>query len=163
MNLLGSMLAADEACSVMAEQESEGSIILVSSANGVVPKKGSWAYDTGKAALNHLIRELAVEYSPRVRVNGVSPASVVEGSTQFPRERVISSLSKYGIAFAESDSTEALRDKLSAYYADRTLLKRKVTPADVAEACFLLASQRLSRTTGQILAVDAGLPEAFLR
>jgi rhamnulose-1-phosphate aldolase/alcohol dehydrogenase len=163
VNLLGSMLAADEAHRVLREQESEGSIVLVSSANGVVPKKGSWAYDTGKAALNHLIRELAVEFAPRVRVNGVAPASVVEGSTQFPRDRVISSLRKYGIGFEETEDDNSLRARLSDFYADRTLLKKRVTPADVAEACLLLASNRLGRTTGQILAVDAGLPEAFLR
>jgi NAD(P)-dependent dehydrogenase (short-subunit alcohol dehydrogenase family) len=163
VNLLGSMLAVDEAQRVMVEQGTGGSIILLTSANAVVPKKGSWAYDAGKAALNHLIRELAVELAPDIRVNGVAPASVVEGSTQFPRERVRSSLAKYGIQFDESETTEELRERLAAFYADRTLLKRKVTPADVAEAVFLLASNRLSATTGQIIAVDAGLSEAFLR
>jgi len=163
VNLLGAMLAADEAQRVMAAQGTEGSIVLISSANAVVAKKGSWAYDTAKAGLNHLVREMAVEFAPRVRVNGVAPASVVEGSQQFPRERVLSSLKKYGLAFEENEPTEALRDKLSAFYAERTLLKRKVTPADVAEAVFLLASRRLGATTGQILAVDAGLTEAFLR
>lgn len=163
VNLLAAMLAADEAQRVMAAQGTEGSIVLISSANGVVAKKGSWAYDTSKAALNHLVRELAVEFAPNIRVNGIAPASVVEGSLQFPRERVMSSLAKYNIAFDESESTEALRDKLSGFYAQRTLLKRKVSPTDIAEAAFLLASRRLHLTTGQTLSVDAGLPEAFLR
>jgi rhamnulose-1-phosphate aldolase/alcohol dehydrogenase len=163
VNLLGAMLAADEAQRVMSAQATEGSIVLISSANAVVAKKGSWAYDTGKAALNHLVRELAVEFAPRIRVNGVAPASVVAGSLQFPRERVLSSLTKYGIAYDASETDEQLRDKLSGFYADRTLLKRKVTPQEVAEAVFLLVSQRLNLTTGQTLAVDAGLTEAFLR
>ena len=106
---------------------------------------------------------MAVTFAPAVRVNGIAPASVVEGSLQFPRERVISSLAKYAIAFDESETTEQLRDKLSGVYSERTLLKKKVTPKLVAEAAFLLASDRLSLTTGQSLAVDAGLPEAFLR
>jgi enoyl-[acyl-carrier-protein] reductase (NADH) len=88
---------------------------------------------------------------------------VVEGSVQFPRERVMSSLAKYGIAFDEAESTESLRDKLSGFYSKRTLLHKKVTPAEVAEAAFLLASNRLGLTTGQVIAVDAGLTEAFLR
>ena len=163
VNLLASMVVADEAQKIMAAQGTEGSIVLISSANGVVAKKGSWAYDTSKAALNHLVREMAVTFAPKVRVNGVSPASVVEGSLQFPRERVISSLAKYAIAFDESESTEQLRDKLSAFYSERTLLKKKVTPSLVAEAAFLLASDRLKLTTGQNIPVDAGLPEAFLR
>ena len=67
------------------------------------------------------------------------------------------------IAFEEKEPTESLREKLSGFYAERTLLKKAVSPVDVSEACFLLASDRLSRTTGQIIAVDAGLAEAFLR
>jgi len=94
---------------------------------------------------------------------GIAPASVVEGSLQFPRERVLTSLAKYGIAADEGEATEGLRAKLSGFYAERTLLKKKVLPADVAEAAFLLVSRRLALTTGQILAVDAGLNEAFLR
>lgn len=42
-------------------------------------------------------------------------------------------------------------------------MKQTVTPADQAEAVFLLLSNRLSKTTGQILSVDGGLHEAFLR
>jgi NAD(P)-dependent dehydrogenase (short-subunit alcohol dehydrogenase family) len=57
--------------------------------NAAVSKKGSVAYDTSKAAANHLIRELAIELSPLVRVNGLAPATVVEGSSMFPRDRVI--------------------------------------------------------------------------
>ncbi len=163
VNLLGSYVAADEAHRVMEAQGTPGSIVLISSANAVVAKKGSFAYDTSKAALNHLVRELAVECAPHVRVNGVAPASVVEGSLQFPRERVMSSLTKYNIAFDQGETTEALRGKLSGFYAERTLLKRKVTPAAVAEAVFLLASPRTDLTTGQIIPVDAGLNEAFLR
>ncbi|MEJ1974314.1 MAG: SDR family NAD(P)-dependent oxidoreductase [Lacunisphaera sp.] len=43
------------------------------SANAAVAKKGSLAYDTSKAAANHLVRELAIELAPLVRVNGVAP------------------------------------------------------------------------------------------
>ena len=73
--------------------------MLTTSANAVVAKKGSLAYDTSKAAANHLVRELAIELAPLVRVNGVAPATVVKGSTMFPRDRVIASLAKYDIAF----------------------------------------------------------------
>jgi rhamnulose-1-phosphate aldolase/alcohol dehydrogenase len=163
VNTMGSMLAADEAQRVMSQQGSGGSIVLISSANGVVAKKGSWAYDTSKAALNHMVRELAVEFAPTIRVNAISPASVVEGSNQFPRNRVMSSLAKYGIPFDDAESDDTLRGKLSDFYAERTLLKRRITPADVAEAALLLASGRLGGTTGQNIPVDAGLTEAFLR
>ena len=40
---------------------------------------------------------------------------------------------------------------------------RPITPADQAEAYFLLVTNRLSKTTGQVITVDGGLHEAFLR
>ncbi len=81
----------------------------------------------------------------------------------FPRDRVIASLAKYEIPFSEEEATEALRTKLALFYAERTYTKTPITLADQAEAFFLLVSQRLSKTTGQIVAVDGGLSEAFLR
>jgi rhamnulose-1-phosphate aldolase/alcohol dehydrogenase len=163
INVTGSHLVADEARKIFHEQGLAGTLVLTSSANAVVAKKGSLAYDTSKAAVNHLIRELAIEMAPLVRVNGVAPATVVKGSAMFPRERVIASLQKYEIAFSEQESTESLTEKLAQFYADRTLTKSPIAPSDQAEAYFLLISDRLSKTTGQILAVDGGLPEAFLR
>jgi rhamnulose-1-phosphate aldolase/alcohol dehydrogenase len=163
VNVTGSYIVADEAATVWREQGLPGNLVLTTSANAVVPKKGSLAYDTSKAAANHLVRELAIELAPLVRVNGVAPATVVQGSAMFPRERVIASLAKYNIAYSEDEATEALTRKLAQFYADRTLTKSPITPADQAEAFFLLISQRLSKTTGQVITVDGGLHEAFLR
>src|SRR6185369_10331232 len=81
----------------------------------------------------------------------------------FPRDRVIASLAKYNIPFSEEESSDALTSKLAKFYADRTLTKVPITPADQAEAFFLLVSRRLSKTTGQVISVDGGLHEAFLR
>ena len=92
---------ADEANRIFQRQGLPGELVLTTSANAVVAKKGSLAYDASKAAANHLVRELAVEMAPLVRVNAVAPATVVKGSTMFPRDRVIASLAKYEIPFAE--------------------------------------------------------------
>jgi rhamnulose-1-phosphate aldolase/alcohol dehydrogenase len=163
INVTGSYLVADEAWKTWTEQGLKGSLVLTTSANAVVAKKGSVAYDTSKAAANHLVRELAIELAPLVRVNGVAPATVVKGSAMFPRERVISSLAKYKISYTDDEATDSLVDKLAQFYADRTLTKSPITPADQAEAYFLLVTNRLSKTTGQVIAVDGGLHEAFLR
>jgi rhamnulose-1-phosphate aldolase/alcohol dehydrogenase len=163
INVTGSYLVGDEAAVTWREQGLSGNLVLTTSANAVVAKRGSIAYDASKAAANHVVRELAIELAPLVRVNGVAPATVVKGSTMFPRERVISSLAKYNIAFAEDESTDSLVQKLAQFYADRTLTKSPITPADQAEAYLLLVTNRLSKTTGQIIPVDGGLHEAFLR
>ncbi|MCU0793823.1 MAG: bifunctional rhamnulose-1-phosphate aldolase/short-chain dehydrogenase [Opitutaceae bacterium] len=163
INVTGSYLVADEAFKTWKQQGLRGNLVLTTSANAAVAKKGSLAYDTSKAAANHLVRELAMELSPLVRVNGVAPATVVQGSAMFPRDRVIGSLAKYAIPYKDDEATESLVTKLAQFYADRTLTKSPITPADQAEAYFLLVTQRLSKTTGQIVTVDGGLHEAFLR
>lgn len=160
---MGSYLVADEARAIWARQGLRGSLVLTTSVNAVVSKKGSLAYDASKAAANHLVRGLAVELAPLVRVNAVAPATVIAGSTMFPRERVIASLTKYNIPFSESETTEQLRAKLADFYAQRTLTKAAITPEDQAEAVFHLVSERSSKTTGQVLAVDGGLQDAFMR
>ena len=163
INVTGSYLVADEAYKTWKEQGLKGNLVLTTSANAVVAKKGSIAYDTSKAAANHLVRELAIELAPLIRVNGVAPATVVQGSAMFPRDRVIGSLAKYDIAYTDDEATESLVSKLAQFYADRTLTRSPITPADQAEAYFLWVTERLGKTTGQILTVDGGLHEAFLR
>ncbi|TWT87170.1 Glucose 1-dehydrogenase 2 [Pseudobythopirellula maris] len=163
VNVRGLYNVGDECRELFAEQGLRGSVVLTTSVNAVVSKKGSVAYDTSKAAANHLVRELAVELAPLVRVNGVAPATVVEGSTMFPRDRVIASLTKYDIPFEESGSDDELRSKLANFYAQRTLTKAPITPADQAEAIAFLVSDKSSKTTGQVISVDGGLIDAFLR
>lgn len=132
--------------------QDNSSLVLTTSVNATVAKHGSVAYDTSKAAANHL-----------VRVNGLAPAMVIEGSRMLARDRVISSLRKYNIPFDDSESTDSLPEKLANFYAQRTLTKAPVTLADQAEIAYLLSSSKFSKTTGQIISVDGGLQEAFLR
>jgi len=163
INVTGAYIVADEANKEFQRQGLPGNIVITTSANAVVAKKGSLAYDASKAAANHLVRELAIEMAPLVRVNAVAPATVVKGSTMFPRERVIASLTKYEIPFSEDESADELRDKLAAFYARRSLTQTPIEPEDLAEAIFLFVSPRLSKTTGHIIPVDGGLQDGFLR
>jgi len=163
VNVTGNYLLARETAWVFSDQNLTASVVLTSSANAVVPKKGSEAYDTSKTALNHLIRELAIKLGPLVRVNGIAPATVVAGSTMFPRDRVIQSLQKYKIAFSEGESTEDLRSKLADFYAQRTITGRPILPQDCASAIVWLAGESSAKTTGHVIPVDGGLGEACLR
>src|ERR1700684_219092 len=163
INVTANYLLADEAAKVFDVQGIETTVVLTSSANAVVAKRGSEAYDVSKAAVSHLIRELAVTLSPRVRVNGISPATVVKGSTMFPRDRVKASLKKYNIPFQESDSDDDLRTLLAQFYANRTLTHKPIDPKDCATAILFLAGPQAPCTTGHLIPVDGGLTEAYLR
>jgi rhamnose utilization protein RhaD (predicted bifunctional aldolase and dehydrogenase)/NAD(P)-dependent dehydrogenase (short-subunit alcohol dehydrogenase family) len=163
INVTANHRLADEAARILREQNLEGSIVLTSSANAVVPKRGSEAYDVSKAALSHLVRELAISLAPLVRVNGISPATVVKGSTMFPRERVIASLTKYEIKFDPQATDEQLRGRLAEFYARRTLTHHPIEPEDCAAAILFLAGPESRCTTGHLIPVDGGLTEAFLR
>jgi NAD(P)-dependent dehydrogenase (short-subunit alcohol dehydrogenase family) len=163
VNVTGNYLLAEEAKAVLLDQALPAVIVLTSSANAVVPKRGSEAYDVSKAAVNHLVGELAIGLKPLVRVNGIAPATVVEGSTMFPRDRVIPSLKKYGLPYGDDESDDTLRDRLAQFYASRTLTNIPIRPQDCAEAIVWLASDRSAKTTGHVIPVDGGLPEAYLR
>jgi len=76
---------------------------------------------------------------------------------------VIQSLEKYKIAFSETESTGELRSKLADFYAQRTLTRLRILPQDCASAIVWLAGEASAKTTGHVIPVDGGLPEAFLR
>jgi NAD(P)-dependent dehydrogenase (short-subunit alcohol dehydrogenase family) len=163
INVTANHRLMQEAAAILNAQDLKASVVLVSSANAIVPKHGSEAYDVSKAAVNHLVREFAISLAPKIRVNGISPATVVKGSTMFPRDRVIASLKKYNIAFDEKASDDALRAALAEFYAQRTLTHQPIEPADCAAAILFLAGPQSRCTSGHLIPVDGGLTEAFLR
>jgi NAD(P)-dependent dehydrogenase (short-subunit alcohol dehydrogenase family) len=163
INVTANHRLIDEASRVIADEALSASVVLVSSANAVVAKRGSEAYDVSKAAVNHLVRELAISLAPKIRVNGISPATVVKGSTMFPRDRVIASLTKYAIPFDPEWSDEKLRTLLAEFYSKRTLTHQPIEPEDCAAAILFLAGPQSRCTTGHLIPVDGGLTEAFLR
>jgi rhamnose utilization protein RhaD (predicted bifunctional aldolase and dehydrogenase)/NAD(P)-dependent dehydrogenase (short-subunit alcohol dehydrogenase family) len=163
INVTANFLLIEEISHALQEQGLKASVVLTSSANAVVPKRGSEAYDVSKAALSHLIRELAVSHAPLVRINGISPATVVKGSTMFPRDRVAASLKKYNIPFHPAMTDDEMRSLLSSFYAERTLTHVPIDPRMCAEAILFLAGPKAPCTTGHLIPVDGGLINAFLR
>jgi rhamnose utilization protein RhaD (predicted bifunctional aldolase and dehydrogenase)/NAD(P)-dependent dehydrogenase (short-subunit alcohol dehydrogenase family) len=163
INVTANHRLLEEAARILGEQGLDASVVLTSSANAVVAKRGSEAYDVSKAAVSHLVREFAISLAPKIRVNGISPATVVKGSTMFPRDRVIASLNKYGIPFDAGAPDEQLRSQLADFYAQRTLTHQPIDPADCAAAILFLAGPQSRCTTGHLIPVDGGLTEAFLR
>jgi NAD(P)-dependent dehydrogenase (short-subunit alcohol dehydrogenase family) len=150
----GYFLTAREGFSLLRTQGLGGSIVFVGSKNGLVASPGAAAYCTAKAAELHLARCLALEGAERgIRVNVVNPDAVIQGS------RIWSSSWR-----AERAAGNRIDDKdIEEFYRQRSLLKRSVLPEDVAEAVYFLASPLSSKSTGNILNVDAGNLAAFTR
>jgi rhamnulose-1-phosphate aldolase/alcohol dehydrogenase len=150
----GYFLPAREAFRVLLQQDAGGSIVFVGSKNALVAGANAAAYSSAKAASLHLARCLAEEGGGAgIRVNTVNPDAVIEGSAIWSSEWKAERASTYGVA----------EEDLPAFYRARTRLGVNVTPEDVAEAIAFLASPRSSKSTGNIVNVDGGVPAAYTR
>jgi NAD(P)-dependent dehydrogenase (short-subunit alcohol dehydrogenase family) len=132
-----------------------GSIIFIGSKNGIAAAVNASAYASAKAAALHLARCLALEGAPHgIRVNTVNPDAVIKGSRiwdgNWRRERA----GAHGIDAGE---------ELEAHYRNRSMLKRDVLPSDIADAVYFFASDMSSKSTGNMVNVDAGNAQAFTR
>ncbi len=150
----GSFLVSKAAASVLIEQRLGGDIVYISSKNSVFAGPNNIAYSATKADQAHQVRLLAAELGEHgVRVNGVNPDGVVQGSGIFSSGWGANRAAVYGVE--EKD--------LGAFYAQRTLLKREVLPEHCANAVYALVGPDLTQTTGLHIPVDAGVAAAFLR
>ena len=150
----GYFLVAREAFRMMDRQGRGGSIVFVGSKNGLAPSPNAAAYCTAKAAELHLARCLALEGAARgIRVNTVNPDAVLRGSKIWTGEWRKQRAASYNLAV----------DELEEHYRKRSLLKRSVLPEDIAEGVYFYASDLSSKSTGNILNVDAGNAQAFTR
>ncbi|HVV36491.1 MAG TPA: bifunctional rhamnulose-1-phosphate aldolase/short-chain dehydrogenase [Acidimicrobiales bacterium] len=150
----GSFLVSQAAARVMEAQGVGGDIVYVVSKNAVFAGPNNVAYSSAKASQAHQVRLLAAELGEhRIRVNGVNPDGVVQGSGIFAGGWGAERAKVYGVA----------EEDLGQFYASRTLLKQEVLPAHVAAAVFALVGGDLPLTTGTLVPVDGGVPQAFLR
>lgn len=150
----GSFLASREGARVMIAQGTGGDIIYIASKNAIFAGPANIAYSATKADQGHQVRLLAAELGEfGIRVNGINPDGVVQGSGIFSSGWGANRAAVYGVE--ERD--------LGQFYANRTILKREVLPLHVAQACAALVSDEFSRTTGLLVPVDSGVAAAFLR
>ena len=150
----GYFLVSREAFKVLRAQGIGGSVVFIASKNGLAASPNAAAYCTAKAAEIHLARCLALEGAEGgIRVNVVNPDAVLRGSKIWSGEWLDQRASTYG------------KDKegLEEMYRQRSLLKRSVLPEDIAEAAYFFAADLSSKSTGNIMNVDAGNVQAFTR
>lgn len=118
-------------------QAGRGRMIFVSSINARIVRHEMAAYAAGKAALEGLVRSLAVELGPdNITANAIAPGYFL------------------------TDGNAALRQarpEFQGRIADRTALGRWGSPDDLATAALYFASPASSFTTGSVLLVDGGI------
>jgi len=132
-----------------------GSIVFIGSKNALAAAVNASAYASAKAASLHLARCLALEGAPHgIRVNTVNPDAVIKGSRIWDGDWRKERAGAHGIDPGS---------ELEEHYRNRSMLKRDVLPEDVAEAVHFFASEASSKSTGNIVNVDAGNAQAFPR
>jgi rhamnulose-1-phosphate aldolase/alcohol dehydrogenase len=150
----GYFLVSREAFKVLRMQNIGGSVVFIASKNGLAASPNAAAYCTAKAAEIHLARCLALEGAEAgIRVNTVNPDAVLRGSKIWSGDWLSQRASTY--------NTD--KDGLEEMYRNRSLLKRSVYPEDIAEAAYFFASDLSSKSTGNIINVDAGNVQSFTR
>lgn len=150
----GYFLVSREAFKMLRVQDLGGSIVFVASKNGLAASPNASAYCTAKASEIHLARCLALEGAEvGIRVNVVNPDAVLRGSKIWEGDWLEQRAGTYGTD----------KEGLEEMYRNRSLLKRSVYPEDIAEACYFFAAETSSKSTGNILNVDAGNVQAFPR
>ncbi|WP_411721088.1 bifunctional aldolase/short-chain dehydrogenase [Mycetocola sp.] len=150
----GSFLVSRESAKAMIAQDMGGDIIYIASKNSVFAGPTNVAYSASKADQAHQVRLLAAELGAHgIRVNGINPDGIVQGSGLFANGWGAQRAATYGVP----------EEKLGEYYAGRTLLGEEVFPEDVANAVVALTAGELRKTTGMHVTVDSGVAAAFLR
>jgi len=132
-NLMGVMFCCKEVALQMKEKNIKGSIVNISSTNGInCFHPDSMDYDITKAGVNLLTEDLAIELAPMIRINAVAPGWV---NTKMNAEL----------------SDDFVKEETKKIY-----VKRFAEPKEIANAVCFLASDEASYVTGSILKVDGG-------
>ncbi|MEP4534610.1 MAG: bifunctional aldolase/short-chain dehydrogenase [Cyclobacteriaceae bacterium] len=144
---------AKQGVTIMRKQNLGGDFIFIASKNGLVSGPNNVGYGTAKAAQQHMTRLLAAELgADGIRANVVNPDGVIVGSKIWEGEWAEGRAKAYGITVEE----------LPAHYAKRNLLNEIIYPEDIANGVFSLAAI-LDKSTGNIINVDGGMANAFVR
>jgi len=135
INLKGSFLVGQAVAREMA-RSGKGSIINMSSVNGVLAIPNITSYNVSKGGINQLTRVMALSLVDKgIRVNAVAPGTI---ATELAAKAVLTS------------------DEAKAKIMSRTPMKRLGQPSEIADTVAYLASDAASYITGEIIVVDGG-------
>lgn len=134
LNLTAPLNLAQRANALMQEQDSGGVILFIGSVSALRPSPGTAVYGAAKAGVINLVRSLAIEWAPKVRVVALSP----------------------GLVLTEESHQHYGDEEGIAAVAKTVPLGRLALPQDIAAACLFLASPAAAYVTGSNLVVDGG-------
>jgi len=150
----GQFLVTQEGVKIMRKQAVGGDVLNIVSKNALVSGPNNAGYGSAKAAQLHLSRLNAAELgTDHIRVNTVNPDAVISDSKIWEGEWAAGRAKAYGITIEE----------LPAFYAKRTLLNEVILPEDISNACFAFVGGLMNKSTGNVLNVDGGVANAFVR
>ncbi len=150
----GQFLVTQSGLNILRKQSLGGDIINIVSKNALVSGPNNAGYGSAKAAQLHLSRLNAAELGKdHIRVNTVNPDAVIADSKIWAGDWAQGRAKAYGVSVEE----------LPAYYAKRTLLNEIILPVDIANACYAIVGGLLNKSTGNVINVDGGVANAFLR
>lgn len=131
-NLVGTFLVSKYVSHYMKKQK-KGVIVNVSSTNSIDSYYPySMDYDSSKAGVNLLTKNLAIELSPNIRVNAVAPGWVM------------------------TDMTKELDEAYLKEEENKIALGRFAEPIEIAKVIYFLASDDASYINGSIIVADGG-------
>ena len=149
----GQFLLSRAAAKIMRKQNLGGNIVNIVSKNGLVSGPNNVGYGTAKASQMHMSRLLAAELATdQIRVNTVNPDGVIIGSKIWKGDWAEGRAKAYGISIKE----------LPEFYAKRNILNKIILPKDIANGVYAFLAI-LDKSTGNIINVDGGVPNAFVR
>ena len=149
----GQFLLSRAAAKIMRKQNLGGNIVNIASKNGLVSGPNNVGYGTAKASQIHMSRLLAAELATdQIRVNTVNPDGVIIGSKIWKGDWAEGRAKAYGISIKE----------LPEFYAKRNILNKIILPEDIANGVYAFLAI-LDKSTGNIINVDGGVPNAFVR
>jgi len=134
LNLIAPLELAQRANALMQAQQGGGVILFIGSVSALRPSPGTAAYGAAKAGVLSLVRSLAVEWAPKVRVAALSP----------------------GLVLTEESHQHYGDEEGLARVAGTVPLGRMALPQDIAAACLFLASPAAAYVSGSNLVVDGG-------
>jgi NAD(P)-dependent dehydrogenase (short-subunit alcohol dehydrogenase family) len=149
----GQFLFSKLASKLFKIQNLGGDIVNIVSKNGISSGPNNVGYGTAKAAQLHMSRLMATELAEfNIKVNSLNPDGVIIGSKIWKGSWAAERAKSHGIKVSQ----------LPEFYAKRNLLNQIIKPEDIANGVFALLTS-LNKSTGNIINIDGGIPQAFVR